>query len=441
MKSPGKSATEHTAISPTGSYPPLFSRLPSRPREYKIVYRAYKTELKLNKRQRTLCRKHAGCARFAYNWGLRRKIAQYQQTGKSPNAITLHRELNQLKSTDFPWMYEVSKCAPQEALRNLDRAFAHFYRRLKSGDPPGFPKFKSRKRGSRSFRLTGRIRVYPHVIQLPRLGRLRLKEQNYLPSETDQVHILSATLSEQAGRWFVSLLVREALVVPENRGPVVGVDLGLHRLAVVSDGTVHENPRVLFRFERKLRRVQRSLARKKRGSRNRMRTVRRLQRLHRRITNIRRDALHKVTSMLARTKSVIVVEDLNVAGMKRHPQLAKAVADVGFFEFRRQLIYKTRWYGSQLLVAPRFYPSSKQCSQCGEIKEHLALSARVFVCNRCGVNLDRDVNASYNLVKVAVSCTETLNAWREAGGDSSYGGQCPSMMQEPNTIQAAVLDG
>jgi putative transposase len=441
MTSPGKSATEHTTTSPTGSYPHPPSPSPTRPRGYKIVHRAYKTELKLNNRQRTLCRKYVGCARFAYNWGLRRKIAQYQQTGKSPNAIALHRELNRLKPTDFPWMYEVSKCAPQEALRNLDQAFANFYRRLKNGGPPGFPKFKSRKRGSGSFRLTGRIRVFPHAIQLPRLGRLRLKEQNYLPSESDQVHILSATLSEQAGRWFVSLLVREALVVPENRGPVVGVDLGLQRLVVVSDGTVHENPRALFRFERKLKRVQQSLARKRRGSRNRRRTVRRLQRLHRRITNIRRDALHKVTSMLARTKAVIVVEDLNVAGMKQHPHLAKAVADVGFFEFRRQLIYKTKWYGSQLLVAPRFYPSSKWCSQCGEIKEHLALSVRVFVCNRCGVRLDRDVNASYNLVAVAVSCTETLNAWREAGGDSPHGGQCPSMMQEPNTIQAAVLDG
>ncbi len=338
-------------------------------------------------------------------------------------------------------MYKVSKCAPQEALRNLDRAFAHFFRRLKNGDPRGFPKFKSRKYGIGSFRLTGTIRVFPNTIQLPRLGRLRLKEQGYLPAESDQVHILSATLSEKAGRWFVSLLVQETLVVPDNRGPVVGVDVGLHRLAVVSDGTLYENPQALLRFERKLKRMQRSLARKRRGSRNRRRMVRRLQRLHWRITNIRRDALHQVTSMLARTKAVIVVEDLNVEGMKQHPHLAKAVTNAGFFEFRRQLVYKTAWYGSQLVVAPRFYPSSKRCSQCGYIKENLALSVRVFGCERCGVRLDRDVNASYNLVAVAVSCTETLNAWRETGGDSPSVGQCPSMMQELNTIQGDVLDG
>ncbi len=119
-----------------------------------IVHRAYKTELKLNNQQRTLCYKHAGCARFVFNWGLQRKIEEYEQTGKSPSSMDLHRELNKLKKTEFPWMYEVSKCAPQEALRNLDNAFQHFFNRIKRGEKPGFPKFKSRKRGVKSFRLT-----------------------------------------------------------------------------------------------------------------------------------------------------------------------------------------------------------------------------------------------------------------------------------------------
>ncbi|MFW9983349.1 MAG: RNA-guided endonuclease InsQ/TnpB family protein [Candidatus Odinarchaeota archaeon] len=135
-----------------------------------IVHRAYKTELKLNNRQRTLCYKHAGCARFAFYWGLQRKIEEYARTGKSPSSMDLHRELNKRKKTEFPWMYEVSKCAPQEALRNLDNAFRHFFNRLKRGEKPGFPKFKSRKRGVRSFRLTGVIRVFNDSIQLPRLG-------------------------------------------------------------------------------------------------------------------------------------------------------------------------------------------------------------------------------------------------------------------------------
>jgi putative transposase len=162
------------------------------------IQRAYKTELALNDKQLTACRQHAGAARWAYNWGLARKQEAYRATGKSPSAIDLHRELNALKQTQVPWMYQVSKCAPQEALRNLDRAFAHFFRRAqlkqqgKLHGKPGYPKRKSKKRGLGSFRLTGAIVVFPGVIQLPRLGQLRLKERGYLP--TGGVKVLSATV-------------------------------------------------------------------------------------------------------------------------------------------------------------------------------------------------------------------------------------------------------
>ena len=327
-----------------------------------IILRGYKTELRLNNQQRRLCRKHAGCARFAYNWGLQRKKEEYATTGKSPSAIDLNRELNRLKRTEFSWMYEVSKCAPQEALRNLDRAFTNFFRQIKNGENAGFPKFKSRKRGRGSFRLTGTIRVFENCIQLPRLGLLRLKEGGYLPSESKKLHILSVTVSEHAHKWFVSLQVQEEITVPENGGPVVGADVGLHRLVTVSDGTTFENPRALQRFERRLKRVQRTLSQRKRGSRNHEKTLRLLQKIHGRVANIRCDALHKVTTMLAKTKSVIVIEDLNVEGMRQNHRLAKSVSDVGFGEFHRQLVYKTQWYGSRLVVVPRFYPSSKMCS-------------------------------------------------------------------------------
>jgi putative transposase len=232
------------------------------------IHRGYKTELKLNKLQQTLCRKPAGCARFAYNWALQRKIAAYTATGKALTAIDLPRELNRLKKTEFAWMYEVSKCAPQEALRNLDRAFHNFFSRLQKKGKPGFPRFKSRKHGRGSFRLTGIIRVFSDAIQLPRLGRLRLKERGYLPAESERIHILSATVSEQAGRWFVSLQVQETISVEEKAGKVVGVDVGIHRLATVSDGALIDNPKALYRYQRKLQRIQRRLARKQRGSQN-----------------------------------------------------------------------------------------------------------------------------------------------------------------------------
>jgi putative transposase len=233
-----------------------------------LVTRAYKTELALNNRQATACRRHAGAARWAYNWGLTRKQEAYRVTGKSLSAIDLHRELNVLKKSEVPWMYVVSKCAPQEALRNLDRAFAHFFRRLqlrkqgKRRGKIGYPQFKTKKRGLGSCWLTGSIAVLPDAIQLPRLGRVRLKERGYLPTEAPHAKIRSATVSEQAGHWYVSLQVEQEQAVPANVGPMVGVDLGVKSLATLSDGTVIPTPRHLKRRLKTLKRLQRAVSRK-----------------------------------------------------------------------------------------------------------------------------------------------------------------------------------
>src|SRR5215469_12695559 len=282
------------------------------------VQRAYKTELDLTDRQVTACRQHAGAARWAYNWGLRIKQEQYRASKKSPNAIALHRELNALKKTEVPWMYQVSKCAPQEALWNLDAAFAQFFRRSalkKQGKwhgTIGYPRFKTKKKGLGSFRLTGRIVVSDGVIVLPRLGRLRLKERGYLP--TTGVQILSATVSEQAGHWYVSVQVEEERLVPQNTGPVVGIDLGVKHLATLSDGTVIPNPRHLKRRLKKLKKLQRVVSRRKKGGMNRKKAVQKLAKLHRQIRHHRSNTLHQVTTRLAKTKSVLVIEDLNVSG-------------------------------------------------------------------------------------------------------------------------------
>ncbi|MFX1577732.1 MAG: RNA-guided endonuclease InsQ/TnpB family protein [Promethearchaeota archaeon] len=384
------------------------------------IYRGYKTELKLNNHQKTLCRRHAGCARFAYNWGLQQKIREYLKTGKTPSATKLHRKLNQLKHDQFSWMYKISKCAPQEALRNLDKAFHHFYKRVKVGVKPGFPKFKSRKTGIGSFRLTGIIRVFESKIQLPRLGMLRLKERGYLPEESERVHILSATISEKAGRWFVSLQVKEEIEVVEQTGPVVGIDVGLHRLATISDGSIIENPEALKRKEHKIQRIQKILSRKRRGSKNYRKTLLKYQKLHHKISNVRKDTLHKITTKLAKTKSVIGIEDLNIGGIIQNKRLAKAMSDTSWYKFRQQLKYKTKWYGSKLVVISRFFPSSKRCSRCGKIKADLRLSQRIYKCNNCGLILDRDINASFNLAFVAASWAETKNACQEVGGYRSF---------------------
>jgi len=407
------------------------------------IQRAYKTELDLNNVQTTACRKHAGAARWAYNWGLTRKQEAYAATGKSPSAIDLHRELNALKASDVPWMYEVSKCAPQEALRNLDNAFAHFFRRAhikqqgKLRGKVGYPKCKSKKRGLGGFRLTGSIVVFPDAIQLPRLGRLRLKEHGYLPTDTT---ILSATVTEQAGHWYVSVLVEKAQGVPENSGPVVGVDLGVKVLATLSDGTVEPNPRHLKSCLRKIKRFQRAVSRKRKGSHNRHKAAQRLGGLHRTVANQRTNTLHQLTSRLAKTKAVVVIEDLNVSGMLRNHHLAQAIGDVGFGEFRRQMTYKAVWYGCRVVVASRWEPSSKTCSACGWEDDGLTLADRVFRCESCGQVLDRDLNAAINLAKLADSSSDSQNACGEAS--SGYGREAvvklAPMKQEPNTFDASA---
>jgi putative transposase len=304
-------------------------------------------------------------------------------------------------------MYDVSKCAPQEALRDLDKAFANFFRRVKEkkagkNGKVGYPRFKSKKHGLGSFRLTGTIRVFNKGIQLPRLGQLRLKEHGYLPR--GGVHILSATVSERAGRWFVSLQLEMEIPDPvRDEKPVVGVDLGINRMAQVSDGTYFENPRALKKAQKKLKRLQRVVSRRKKYSSNRHKAVRQLAKAHARVANIRKNALHQTTTYLTKTKSAIVLEDLNVSGMMKNHHLAQSIGDVGMSEFRRQLAYKGQWFGCEVLVADRFFPSSKRCSQCGTVKESLGLDQRSYQCENCGAVIDRDLNAAINLEQLFYS--------------------------------------
>jgi len=385
------------------------------------ILRGFKTELDPNDVQRTSMLKHAGTARFAYNWGLERSIQARKDGEKRPTSIDLHKQWNEWKRENAPWWTEVSKCAPQEALRNLDQAYKHFFRRCKQKTKrKGFPRFKSKNRGIGSFRLTGSIRVSETHVTLPRIGTVRLKEREYLPTDVD---ISSVTVSERAGRWFVSLkaeVENQDLRQKDEDHPVVGVDLGVKTLATVSDGTTFENPKALQSKLRKLQRLQRSLSRKDRGSNKRRKTRERVAKLHWQIANVRMNALHQVTTHLARTKRVVVIEDLNVSGMMRNGYLARAISDVGMYEFRRLLEYKGEWYDCDVVVADRYFSSSKTCSECGWINDGLKLSDRMWKCLECEVMHDRDFNASVNLENwgmFAASSAENANARGGNGSD------------------------
>ena len=402
-----------------------------------LVNKAYKYELDPNNHQRSSLQHHAGVARFAYNWGLEQRIKLYktnQGNDRFTDAMKQHKLLNSLKKSQYPWMYHCSKCAPQEALRDLHQAFKNFYRGLKTGKHIGFPRFK-RKSVNDSFRLTGTIRFEGRRIQLPRIGKIRIKEQRL---SYYRGRILSVTVSRRASKWFVSVTVEEEIEDPKPiSGHAVGVDLGIKTLATLSDGTIFPNPRALGRRIAKLRKLSRSLCRKQKGSKNREKAKLRLARMHLKIFNVRHDTLHKLTTYLAKSHSRIVIEDLCVSGMMKNRRLARAIADVGMFEFRRQLEYKCTWYGSELHVAPRTFPSSKRCSVCGHKKKELSLSEREYNCEECGLRVDRDLNAALNLV--AVSLPETQNARgedvRRYRQSSEISIMQTSVKQEPNIDQ------
>jgi len=412
------------------------------------IYRAYKTELDPNKRQRTLLAKSAGAARWAYNWGLSRKKEVYEQTGKSLSAIDLHKELVALKNKPkeeggVPWMYEVSKCSPQEALRCLDVAFDNFFRRCKEGKKEkGFPKRKTRKKGLGSFTLAGAIHTKKQRIQLPCLGSIKLKERDYLPIEgTSGIRVLSATVSEKSGRWCVSLRVEQEIPDPiSTEDVVIGVDVGLKTLATTSDGEIFENPKAYVRAQKRLRMLDKTVSRKQKGSKNQKKARVRVAKQHRKIANIRKDNQHKATSAIVKSGSVFVVESLNVAGMLKNHHLSKAVSDAGMSEFLRQLKYKAKWAGKQVIEANRWYPSSKTCSNCGAIKETLLLSERTFKCDACGFVLDRDLNAAINLKNLAGSSPVTACCPGGSGADRI--GRVKLLVgQEPNTERGLSLFG
>jgi putative transposase len=358
------------------------------------VLLGFKTELKLNKTQRTALIKHCGVARHAWNWGLSltKQILDHNKVNpdskiKFPTAIDLHKWLVALVKSENEWYYECSKSTPQQALMALREAWKDCFSKKK-----GVPKFK--KKGKRDyFTLEGTVKILGNnKIQVPVIGILKTYEQ--LP----QVLTKSATISRQADRWFISFRFEVGSQDSEHTD-VVGVDLGVKSLATLSTGEVILGAKSYKKYAAKLSRMQWLNRHKVIGSSNWKKAQLQIARLHRKIANIRSCTLHKLTTLLAKNHGTVVIENLNVSGMMANRKLAKSLSDMGFFEFRRQLTYKCELYGSKLVVVDRWFPSSKTCSNCGIKKETLGLDERVFECSHCGFVLDRDLNAAINLSK------------------------------------------
>jgi putative transposase len=387
-----------------------------------LIIRCFRYELSPNNKVRTLLRKHADAARFAWNWGLAdRKLLYQKNTGQKryTSAIQQHRKLNSMKKTNFPWLYEVSKCAPQEALRDLEQAMKNFINSINKKFKTqrfGFPKYKKKGKSTDSFRLTGRIKIIPeeNKVQLPRLGQIKVKGKIKLPEGSE---ILSATIKrETMEKWFLIFKIRIPAPEPDShkwKQSAIGVDLGLKQFAVLSDGSSVSFSLPLTNSLKKYGQLSKSLSRKKKGSQNWQKAKTKLAKHHYKLKNIRKDFLHKLTSFLTDNYGQIIIEDLNVKGLSRNRKLSRLFQDSSLGNYRKMLTYKSRQKGCSLIIADRFYPSSKRCSSCGSIRKDLSLKDRIFKCPKCGLFLDRDHNAAINLLDyltVAVSSTETINA-------------------------------
>jgi putative transposase len=374
------------------------------------MIKSHKIELKPNKSQLAYFKESAGVARFSYNWALSQWTNDYDHYQKHPFSCgvspysrsyegELRKRLNSIKKEQFPWMYDVSKYVAQQAIKNLGKAFVNFFENRTK-----FPKFK-KKYHHDSFEIgNDKMDINGSYLILPKTSPIKMKEPlRFIGS------IKTAVISRTAGKWFVSLSVEvddESIVHSKNHA--IGIDLGIKAFATYFDGAKHWDSPTLKPYrilQNRIKVLSRQLSRKDKSSNNRYKARVKLAKLHSRIANIRKDYLHKLTYFLTNNYSIIGIETLDVKAMSKNRLLSKSILDAGFYEFSRQLQYKSNLYGSTIVKADKFYPSTKLCSKCKYKLTTLSLSVRSWTCPSCNTNHNRDENASTNLYNYAVSST------------------------------------
>ena len=389
----------------------------------KKLKRAYKVEINPTDEQKSKIHQTIGVSRFVYNFYIAHNKEVYEKEGKFVSGMDFSKWLNNEyipKNQDMKWIKEVSSKATKQAIMNGDKAFRDFFKKAK-----GFPKFKKKKNQDVKAYFPKNNKtdwtIERHRVKIPTLGWVRLKEFGYIPTNSI---VKSGTVSQKADRYYVSILVEETDIKISNsnigikifnhNNEGIGIDLGIKDFAICSNGNKFKNinkTSTIKKVEKNLKREQRKLSRKyeslkirnkkeKGGNvtrQNIQKQIVKVQKLHQRLTNIRTDYINKIVSSIIKQKpSYITIEDLNVKGMMKNKHLSKAIASQKFFEFKTKLMSKCKQNDVELRIVDRFYPSSKTCSQCGEIKKDLKLSDRVYKCS-CGLVIDRDLNASINL--------------------------------------------
>ena len=363
-----------------------------------------KVRLKPTKAQELVMWKSVGTARWVYNWTLARQQENYKNGNKFISDNDIRKEITEMKQLDqFKWLYDVSNNVAKQAVKDACNAYKNFFQ-----GKAEFPRFKSRKRARLSFyNDTEKLKVKPSKrVLIEKVGWMQTSEQ--IPVG---LKYCNPRVSFDGRYWYLSVGIEQAFKKEKLTDEVIGIDLGITTLAVCSNGNKVKNINktiVVRKIEKCLRRLQRSVSRKyemnKEGDRyaktsNCIKIEKQIQRLHRRLANIRTNHIHQATNAIVKTKPCkVVMEDLNVKGMMKNRHLSKAIQQQKFKEFSRQMKYKCEKYGIEFMEVDRFFPSSKKCSSCDEIKKDLKLKDRVYTC-KCGFKMDRDLNAALNLQK------------------------------------------
>ena len=362
------------------------------------MLKAYKYRIYPNEEQEIQLNKTFGCTRFIYNQMLADRIKSYEENKDLDIKIIKYPTPAQYKK-EYEWLKEVDSLALANAQMNLDKAYKNFFR----DKSVGFPKFKSKKNNHKSYTTNnqnGTVFIENNRIKIPKLkSMIKIKQHREFVGL-----IKSCTISQNpSGKYFISILVDTENIQLPKLDTKVGIDLGIKEFAITSDGEMFSNPKWLNKSEKRLRKLQKDLSRKQKGNNNRRKDRLKVAKLHEKISNQRKDYLHKISHYIISENQVIVIEDLKVSNMIKNHKLAKSIANVSWFEFRRQLEYKSEWYGRELIIAPSNYASSQLCSNCGNKSSQTKdLSCRTYICPVCGMIMDRDINASKNLLKLAM---------------------------------------